>query len=462
MGIDDYWPPFVDRLVSASEIALLITSSVPPKSKVSKVRHAVSEGPHATGVGFIQAMPVARRVLHAHSVGRLGARRGRGARINENLAVRVDAKIQSFKRPGTEKDHVAGLAEYDLVTRAEALGVNRGETGPALERGVIRLPKVPQLELGNAKRLENVSRNPGELGSGVDESAWNHAAFARSPRILDLEADAKGSHVAHDSSDVMEVIVHRTRLDITSTRLTVRKCGCLWKSTSWRSCRRGDSTRRPMFKNKGRIEAIVNAVAHRDYASNASVQVMLFSDRLEIWNPGELPSTLTLASLREPHPSVPRNPLLAGPMFLAGYIEKAGTGILDMLARCREAGLPTPAFQQESGLFKQIFTRRLTPEVTGEVTTEVTGEVTTEVTTEVTPVLRLLGVLHGTMSRGDLQEVLELKNAEHFRKTYLVPALEAGLIEMTIPDKPKSRLQKYRLTSAGRAKLADARSTGER
>ncbi|MCK4729240.1 MAG: DUF4062 domain-containing protein, partial [Desulfobacterales bacterium] len=47
-------------------------------------------------------------------------------------------------------------------------------------------------------------------------------------------------------------------------------------------------------------EAIVNAVAHRDYSNNASVQVMLFADRLEVWNPGELPSGLTPERLREP------------------------------------------------------------------------------------------------------------------------------------------------------------------
>ena len=65
-------------------------------------------------------------------------------------------------------------------------------------------------------------------------------------------------------------------------------------------------------------EAIVNAVAHRDYASNASVQVMLFADRLEVWNPGELPAPLTVAELWRPHASIPRNPLIAEPMFLAG------------------------------------------------------------------------------------------------------------------------------------------------
>jgi len=62
-------------------------------------------------------------------------------------------------------------------------------------------------------------------------------------------------------------------------------------------------------------EAIVNAVAHKDYTSNASVQVMLFADRLEVWNPGELPPSLTPERLREPHPSIPHNPLIAEPLY---------------------------------------------------------------------------------------------------------------------------------------------------
>ena len=98
-------------------------------------------------------------------------------------------------------------------------------------------------------------------------------------------------------------------------------------------------------------EAIVNAVAHRDYTSNASVQVMLFIDRLELWNPGELPPGLTPERLRHPHASIPRNPLISEPLFLARYIEKAGTGTLDMLARCREADLPEPDFEQRAGQF---------------------------------------------------------------------------------------------------------------
>jgi len=66
--------------------------------------------------------------------------------------------------------------------------------------------------------------------------------------------------------------------------------------------------------------------------------------------------------------------------------------------------------------------------------TEATMEVTTEATTEV----RLLIAVKGEMTRQALQTELALKNAEHFRKTYLLPALRAGIIEMTVPDKPRS------------------------
>lgn len=96
-------------------------------------------------------------------------------------------------------------------------------------------------------------------------------------------------------------------------------------------------------------EAIINALVHRDYNSNASVEVRLLADRLEVWNPGRLPETLTPESLREDHASVPNNPLLADPLYLARYIEKAGTGTQTMIALCRAAGLPEPTFEERHG-----------------------------------------------------------------------------------------------------------------
>ena len=74
------------------------------------------------------------------------------------------------------------------------------------------------------------------------------------------------------------------------------------------------------------------------------------------------------------------------------------------------------------------------------------GDATTEVTGEVAGEVRLLQVLSGEMTRQGLREALGLRNDKHFRKANLLPALQAGLIEMTIPDKPRSRNQRYRLT----------------
>ena len=102
-------------------------------------------------------------------------------------------------------------------------------------------------------------------------------------------------------------------------------------------------------------EAIVNAVAHRDYTDNSSVQVMLFADRLEVMNSGRLPPSLTVDKLRLPHQSLPGNPLLAESMYLLQYIERMGTGTVDMIRRCAETGLPEPEFEVGAGFLIRIW-----------------------------------------------------------------------------------------------------------
>ena len=98
-------------------------------------------------------------------------------------------------------------------------------------------------------------------------------------------------------------------------------------------------------------EAVVNAVAHRDYASAGAVQVSVFVDRVEVWNPGILPAPLTTESLRHPHGSIARNPRLCEALFLARYIEKYGTGTLLMIRESLAHNLPEPDFVQRGGEF---------------------------------------------------------------------------------------------------------------
>lgn len=98
-------------------------------------------------------------------------------------------------------------------------------------------------------------------------------------------------------------------------------------------------------------ELIVNAVAHRDYASHAAVQVQVFSDRVEVTNPGRLPRGMTIQDLRQPHASEPPNPLIMRPLYLAHYVESLGTGTLDVIRLCRELGLAPPDFFQRGNHF---------------------------------------------------------------------------------------------------------------
>ena len=187
-------------------------------------------------------------------------------------------------------------------------------------------------------------------------------------------------------------------------------------------------------------EAIVNAVAHRDYTNDASIQVMLFRDRLEVLNPGTLPPSLTLEQLRETHSSVPHNPLLARSLYFAQYIEEMGTGTLDMIHRCRGANLPEPEFTISGG-FKTTIWRATPPEQIKVQPESHPGDLKSRV-------LNLLA--DGPMSRSELSKKLGHKEVSGQLKKVFRDLLVEGRIEYTLPEKPRSPRQQYRLTDKGK------------
>ena len=208
-------------------------------------------------------------------------------------------------------------------------------------------------------------------------------------------------------------------------------------------------------------EAIVNAIAHRDYTSTASVQVMLFSDRLEVWNPGTLPPALTLKNLRELHGSYPGNPLIAEPLYLTKYIERMGTGIHDMIERCREAGLPEPEFKLTDGFVTAI--RRKPGKAFEAVGGKLAPEVIEQVGTKSGLSRDQVEILQNCASEkaiGELMNLIGRANRTKFRNQILRPLLDAGFIEMTISDKPTSSKQKYRLTVKGQKIVEERRPEG--
>jgi len=192
-------------------------------------------------------------------------------------------------------------------------------------------------------------------------------------------------------------------------------------------------------------EGIVNAIAHRDYTSNASVEVQVFPDRLEIWNPGTIHPPLTVDKLFLPHASQPNNPLIAEPLFLTKYIEKAGSGTVDMVARCQQVGMRKPEFKIDGGFFILRIWRKINRESKPAPSRHQVGT-KSALSQHQVAILRKCSTESGIT---ELMEIAKRSDRTKFRNQVLSPLIDANLLEMTIPDKPRSSRQKYRITKKG-------------
>jgi len=207
-------------------------------------------------------------------------------------------------------------------------------------------------------------------------------------------------------------------------------------------------------------ETIINAVIHRDLSlASGYVAIAVFDDRIEVRSVGELPFGLRAEQLSEEHPSKPRNPDLAGAFHRTGAIEVWGRGTNRVIEACRSWGIDAPTFKVEMGVTTVTFHAEIRPGgEAGQAGTKPSPGTDLVGDSVGDPVARLLGALErGPLATAQLQKALGLKHRPTFKENYLKPALAERLIEMTVPDKPSSRLQKYRLTDAGRARLSTKR-----
>ena len=102
-------------------------------------------------------------------------------------------------------------------------------------------------------------------------------------------------------------------------------------------------------------EALLNAIAHKDYSGGTPIQISVYSDKIIFWNEGQLPENWTIENLLTKHPSKAYNPDIANALFRSGYIESWGRGTLKMIRECELAGLPKPIyFYDMSGFFVEF------------------------------------------------------------------------------------------------------------
>ncbi len=221
----------------------------------------------------------------------------------------------------------------------------------------------------------------------------------------------------------------------------------------------------PEYPMKALREAVTNAVMHRDwFIEGANVFVEIYTDRIEVVSPGGLPKGMTLADLGTK--SVRRNALIADLLHRIDFIEKAGTGVKRIRDEARDGGYPEPRWEA-NGFTTAIF--RPNPEVRAAASAPVTtkrgpsrGPVGAhdeahvaahdeahEPMTEIERKL-LAACAQGPMSSPGLLQAAGYRSRTGNFKKALAWLLSEGLLEMTLPDKPRSRSQRYRLTAKGR------------
>lgn len=206
-----------------------------------------------------------------------------------------------------------------------------------------------------------------------------------------------------------------------------------------------EGTQRVSLRTKIFREAISNIISHREYLHGSPGRLMIYRDKVIFDNPctPHYAGTITLENL-EPFA---RNPVICQFMNQIGRFDRLGSGVRNIYKYLPlYANGAKPVFNEtDRGSFK------LTIPLVQESVSAVTPAVTPEVAPKVTPeVEKMLGVITGEMKRSEIMNLLGLKDEKHFREHYQKTGILAGLIEMTIPDKPNSRLQKYRLTDKGK------------
>ena len=183
-------------------------------------------------------------------------------------------------------------------------------------------------------------------------------------------------------------------------------------------------------------EIVINAIIHRDYRSTQDSVVKVFDDRIEIFNPGGLPEGITIEKLlKGEYISIARNKKIAEVFKAAGLIEKYGSGIKRILNAFNSYNLPAPEFKEMSGGFM----------VTAYKKTEQVGTKSALSQHQVN-ILRKCLIETGII---ELMAITGRTDRTKFRHQVLNPLIAARLLEMSIPNKPTSSKQKYRLTDEG-------------
>ena len=196
----------------------------------------------------------------------------------------------------------------------------------------------------------------------------------------------------------------------------------------------------PLWNKVALREAVINAIVHNDYSFEVPPKFEIFPDRLEITSAGRLPESLTREEFFNGI-SIPRNKELMRIYRDVELVESLGSGIPRILR----------AYGEDCFKFTDNFIRITLPISAHESTKLAPSrhQVGTKSVVEIEDIGKLLIFCQKTRTITEMLSYMSYSDRTKFRKKYIYPLLDAEIIQMTIPEKPNSRNQKYQLTAKG-------------
>lgn len=310
----------------------------------------------------------------------------------------------------------------------------------------IERPGFAQLPTEQAYEMLNITRD----GVPTIASILNFCIYPQGylPQLAITAIVVPGTEIGNIDSDAVRFLDNKRIEGTISTMVeeAIHFCKRNMKVQTIINPETGMRNDRTEYPIEAIREAILNALIHRDYSiytEGTPVQIDFFSDRLEIHSPGSLYGRMTIEQLGYAKPDL-RNPALAVMAEALTGAENRYSGIPTIRREMAAYGLPEPVFENRRNEFVvTMYNRKQELEIT--ISAKPKAEEKTENE-------NLLVFCQTPRTRKEIAEFLGIKTVFYVSRHYIQPMLEQRKLAMTIPEKPKSRNQRFYTISMGEAK----------
>lgn len=276
----------------------------------------------------------------------------------------INYKGQYHYRSGSTKQELKGAALNRFILQ---------RTGRHWDEFPIERAKMEELSANALNRFRKEAARSGRVDEGVlkdktehllhdlrlidEDGHLNRAAlllFHPDPERFVFGAYIKIGFFRDDKGNLeFQDEIHGALMEQVDKAMDLIKSKYLIYRISYEGISRRET---PQFPVEAIRESLMNAIAHKDYASAVPIQISVFPDHITFWNAGQLPENWTTERLFESHPSSPYNPLIANAFFRSGDIESWGRGYKRILEAVSAYKLLPPKLEMISGLMITYYT----------------------------------------------------------------------------------------------------------